>query len=142
MPLDPGAFKAVDTTALRALIREADAVEPTGRQRSDWLLAHLHPDGPHILRKRRTGEMLFQSDGPVDLRQYRSLVRMEDDAVVVDHPRLRESSFAALPANLSRLRRLELAGIPPRRGERDVYLWCRDHRAAEPACQRCAVPRA
>ena len=142
IPRDPGAFKALDTTTLRALVLEAAALEPPGRKRSDWLLAHLHPDGPHILRASRTNEMLFLPQGPADLRQYRGLARMEDDATVVAHVRLRESSFAALPAHLSRVRRLNLAAIPPRRGERDVYLWGHDHRAAEPACQSCAVPPA
>jgi hypothetical protein len=35
---------------------------------------------------------------------------------------MRESSFGALPANLSRIDRYRLAATPPRRRERDVYL--------------------
>jgi hypothetical protein len=142
LPRDPRAFKALDTTTLRALILEADALEPPGRKHPNWLLAHLHPDGPHILRASRTDEILFLPQRPADLRQYRCLVWMEDSTTVVGHVRLRASSFTALPANLSRLRRMELAAIPPRRSDRDVYLWGRDHRAVEPDCQRCTTPPA
>jgi hypothetical protein len=83
--------------------------------------------------------MLFLPPGPDDLRQYRGLLRMRDGAIVVGHLRMRESSFGALPANLSRIDRYRLAATPPRRRERDVYLWGRNHDTTEPSCAECAT---
>jgi hypothetical protein len=137
-PSDLGAFASVDTTTLQELAREAHALEPPGRKSPEWTLAHLHPHGHHIVRPSRRGEPLFLPPGPEDLRQYRGLLEMRDGATVVGHPRLRKSSFAALPANLSPVKRLQLAATPRRRHERDLYLWGRDHRAADPDCPDCA----
>lgn len=143
-PRDPKAFIAVDSNTLADLVRQARAVDhhhPTyGQARTafiEWFVDHLHPDGRHVLRPRRHGETLFQPDGPDDLRQYRALVTMRDGARIVDHPRLRVSEVAALPANLHLLRRLQLAAVSPRRHERDVGLWARHHRATHPDCRDC-----
>lgn len=137
-PRDPGAFVAVDTTKLQELVREANALEPPGRKSPERMLAHLHPHGHHVLRASRKGEPLFLPPGPDDLRQYRGLLQMRDGATVVGHLRLRASSFAALPANLSLVKRYQLAATPRRSHERDVYLWSRDHRTADPNCRECA----
>jgi hypothetical protein len=138
-PRDPDAFIAVHTTPLAGLLREADALEPPGRKSPEWLLAHLHPDALHIVRACSPTDLLFLPSGPGDLRQFRGLLRMRDGAIVVGHLRLRESSFGALPANLSRIDRYRLAATPPRRRERDVYLWGRNHDATEPDCAECAT---
>jgi hypothetical protein len=140
-PRDPDAFVAVDTTALAGLTREADALEPPGRPSQEWLLAHLHPDARHIVRASTPNEPLFLPPGPGDLQQYRGLLRMRDLAIVVGHLRLRESSFSALPAKLSRIDRYRLAAVPLRTRERDVYLWGRDHKATEPDCPECATAK-
>jgi hypothetical protein len=87
IPRDPDAFIAVDTAKLQELVREAYALEPPGRKSPDWTLAHLHPDGRHILRPSRHGEPLFFPPGPDDLRQYRGLLHMADGATVVGHLR-------------------------------------------------------
>ncbi|MFI6758823.1 hypothetical protein ACIBF5_06715 [Micromonospora sp. NPDC050417] len=137
LPRNPTAFKALDTSTLRSLEREALALDkPTGKNH-EWRLSHLHPDANHILRPSRPDENLFRPNGPADLVEYRAIVTMIDGAVIVDHFRLRESSFAALPANLTRTRRYQLASTPRRRRERDTYLWGRDHRASEETCPAC-----
>ncbi|MEU6073910.1 hypothetical protein [Micromonospora sp. NPDC047074] len=145
-PRGPRTFIAVDSNTLADLERQARAVDrqdPThGPVRAaflEWFLDHLHPDGRHILRPSRQGETFFRPDGPDDLRQYRALVTMRDGALIVDHPRLRASDVAALPANLHLLRRLQLAAVPPRRQERDVGLWARHHRATHPECRDWTV---
>lgn len=137
LPRDPGAFVSLDTTTLQTLVHAAEAFERPGATRPDWLLAHLDPHGPHILWPSRTGEPLFQQQGPDDLRQYRGLLRMADGALVVGHLRLRESTIATRPANLSIPRRWLLAATPSRARERDVYLWGRDHHATAPNCPQC-----
>lgn len=137
LPRDPAAFKALDTPTLRSVEREAQALEASTGKSLDWLLSHLHPDAQHILRRSRPGETQFRPNGPGDLVQYRAVVTMINGAVIVAHLRLRESSVAALPASLTRVRRYQLASLPPRRRERDAYLWDRDHRAADEYCPRC-----
>ncbi|MET8835137.1 hypothetical protein ABZV78_14645 [Micromonospora sp. NPDC004540] len=137
IPRNPGGFVAVDTAKLGELVREAHALEPSGRKSPEWTIAHLRPEGQHILRPSRLGEPLFLPDGPGDLRQYRGLIQMRDGATVVDHLRIRESSFASLPAKLSPIDRWLLAAAPYGSRERDVYLWGRDHRSAEPDCSQC-----
>ncbi|MGC3862338.1 hypothetical protein ACPSM1_19370 [Micromonospora chersina] len=142
IPRDPGGFVAVDTATMRELVREAHALEPSGRKSPEWTLAHLQPEGRHILRSSRLGEPLFLPDGPGDLRQYRGLIQMRDGATVVDHLRIRESSFARLSANLSPMERWLLAAAPYGSRERDVSLWGRDHRSAEPGCSQCSASAA
>lgn len=132
-------FVAVDTERLRALVLEAAALEPPGRKPPGHMLAHLDHAGPHLVRPSRPGEVRFLPPGPDDLCQYRYLLRMIDGATVVGHVRLRPSSFAALPTNLPVTERLLLAGSVPRPHERDVYLWARDHHAADPSCVLCAA---
>ncbi|MEV4757308.1 hypothetical protein AB0J86_19635 [Micromonospora sp. NPDC049559] len=144
LPRTPGGFKALDTVTLESLARELVVLEPSSSRYVERQLAHLQPDGRHILRARRKGETVHSSDGPEDFREYHALLTMVDGAVVVGRFQLRESSFAALPADLTRLRRFQLAAVPPRRGERDVYLWGRDHEATDAACSQCerlAKPR-
>lgn len=136
-PLDFDSIVAVHTTTLCDLVRQAAALEPPGRKSPEWTLAHLHPHGQHVVRPKRRGEPEFLPPGPDDLRQYRGFVRMRDGATVVGHLRLRASAVAALPASLGLIRRLQLAATPRRRGERDTYLWSRDHRRAEPNCPEC-----
>ncbi|GGQ56261.1 hypothetical protein [Couchioplanes azureus] len=140
-PRDVGAFTAADSPTFARLIRQAHAVEPQSPTYGpaqtafiDWFLEHLHPEACHILRPSRPDETQFRPDGPGDLRQYRALVTMCDDALIVDHPRLRASQVAALPTNLHLWRRLQLAAVPRRSQERDVGLWARDHRNARPHC--------
>src|SRR6202000_1926195 len=99
--------------------------------------AGQQPVGPHVVRPSHRGEPRFLPDGPDDLRQYRGLLRMADDATVVGHPRLPARSVADLPAGLGLGARLLLAATPTRSGERDTYLWNRDHRAADPDCPQC-----
>jgi hypothetical protein len=149
MPRAPKTFIAVDSRTLATLMRQArtsDRHDPTyGSARIafiEWFLDHLHPDARHILRPRRQGETRFQPDGPNDLRQYRALVTMNDGTVIVDHPRLRATDIAALPAGLPPLRRLQLAAVPPRRQELDAGLWARAHRAAHPGCRDWTTPDA
>lgn len=139
IPRDPNAFAALDTAKLQELVREAHTLEPPGRKSPEWTLAHLHPQGQHILRASRPGEPLFLPAGPDDLRQYRGLLQMRDGATVVGHLRLRESSFATLPPNLSPIKRRQLAAAPSDSHERDVYLWGRDHRATDPDCPQCTA---
>ncbi|MGC5661732.1 hypothetical protein ACN261_15215 [Micromonospora sp. WMMD723] len=139
-------FFAVDSSTLADLVRRARAIDyydPThGPARTDfieWFLAHIHPDGRHILRPSRHDETLFQPNGPNDLRQYRALVTMSDGTLIVHHPRLHATDVAALPTNLHLLRRLQLAAVPPRRQEIDAGFWARQHRATHPTCRDCAV---
>lgn len=139
LPRSLNEFVGLDTATLQTLILEAAALEPPGRKRPDHLLAHLDPTGHHLMRASRPGEVSFLPPGPQDLRQYRGLVAMRDSAVVTAHPRLRASSFAALPPNLNPAQRLRLSASVPQSHERDVYLWTRDHRAAEPQCPLCCV---
>jgi len=141
-PRDVGVFTAVDSPTFVGLVRQAQAVEqhhPTyGPVRAafiDWFLEHLHPEARHILRPSRPDETHFRPDGPGDLHQYRALVTMCDDALIVDHPRLRTSQVAVLPTNLHLWHRLQLAAVPRRSQERDVGLWARDHRNAYPQCR-------
>jgi hypothetical protein len=144
-PRHPRAFVAADTTALSELIRRARAAQTPdprfGPAREAFIrstLRHLHPDGRHILRRSRPDENLFVPDGPDDLRQYRAVLTMYDGGVVVDHPRLRTSDVDQVPARLSPIHRLQLAAVPYRRNERDVGLWMRAHREADPNCALCA----
>lgn len=139
LPRSLNEFVALDTATLRTLILEAAALEPPGRKRPHHLLAHLDPTGHHLMRAGLPGEVSFLPPGPQDLRQYRGLVAMRDGTVVAAHPRLRASSFAALPPNLNSAQRLRLSASVPQSHERDVYLWTRDHRAAEPQCPLCSV---
>lgn len=141
-PREPNVFIAVDSATLADLVHHAQTVDhhdpAYGRVRTafiEWFLDHLHPDGQHILRPSRQGEILFRPDGPDDLRQYRALVTMRDGELIVDHPRLLASDVAALPANLHLLRRLQLAAVPPRGHERDAGLWARHHRDTHPECR-------
>ncbi|MBB5829049.1 hypothetical protein [Micromonospora carbonacea] len=145
LPRDP-TFLAVDSRTLADLVRRARAVDhhdPThGPVRTDfieWFLDHLHPNGKHILRPSRHNETLFQPDGPNDLRQYRALVTMSDETLIVHHPRLRATDVAALPTNLHLLRRLQLGAVPPRRQETDAGLWARQHLATQPNCRDCTA---
>jgi hypothetical protein len=122
---------------LRVLVLEAAALEPPGRKSPAYVLAHLDPAGCHVVRPSRPGEPLFLPPGPGDLRQYRSRLLMIDGSVVVGHLRLRASSFAALPPGLRLAERIRLAARVSRPDERDVYVWARDHRVADPQCQLC-----
>lgn len=140
LPRHPNEFVKLDTATLRTLVLVADAVGPPGRARSDWLLAHLHPDGPHIVRPSCPSEPLFLPEGPGDLRQYRALLRMLDGATVIGHLRLPASTVADLPAGLSIGQRWLLAATPSRSRDRDAYLWDRDHRATDPDCPHCTPP--
>ncbi len=137
-PRKPGAYATLDTETLRKLALEAAALEPPGRKSPGWLLAHLEPQARHVVRASQPREPLLLPHGPADLRQYRSLLRMQDGATVVGHLRLRESAFSALPRNLSFVQRLKLAAAPPTYNARDAYLWSRDHRASAPDCPQCA----
>jgi len=128
---------ACDTASLRVLVLEAAALEPPGRKSPASVLAHLDPVGRHVVRASRPGEPLFLPPGPGDLRQYRGQLQMIDGRVAVSHLRLRASGFAALPSNLRLAEQIRLAARVPRRGEHDVYLWARDHRAADPQCRLC-----
>ena len=133
-PRSPREYVALDTTTLRQLVLEASALEPPGRKPRDHMLAHLDPGGRHLVRASRPGEPLFLPPGPEDLGQFRGLLQMSDGSVVVGHLRLRSSSFAELPPNISIAERLLLAATVPQRHERDVGLWFRDHKAADPQC--------
>jgi hypothetical protein len=146
-PRYPGAFVAADSATLSDLIRGARAAQtpdpqfgPAREAFIESMLRHLHPDSRHILRRSRPDETQFVPDGPGDLRQYRAVLTMCDNAVIVDHPRLRTSDVDILPANLSLIRRLQLAAVPRRTGERDAGLWMRAHREANPDCPLCVRP--
>lgn len=130
-------YVAMDTATLRTLALEAAALEPPGRKRPEHTLAHLDPTGRHLLRASRPGEVLFLPAGPHDLRQYRGLLQMMDGATIVGHLRLRASSFASLPSNMTVAERLRLAATVPQSHERDTHLWTRDHRASVPHCPLC-----
>jgi hypothetical protein len=132
-------FAAVGTERLRRLVLEGAALEPPGRKTPDNMLAHLDHVGPHLIRLSRPGEVQFLPPGPGDLQQYRCLLRMMDGATIVGHVRLRASSFAALRPNIPLLEGVLLAASVPQSNERDVYLWTRDHRAADPQCSLCAA---
>jgi hypothetical protein len=136
-PRSPREYVALDTATLRELVMEASALEPPGRPSRGLVLAHLDPAGRHLVRASRPGEPLFLPAGPADLRQYRGLLQMGDGSVVVGHMRLRSSSFAALPPNMSTAERLLLAATVSQPHERDFYLWMRAHNAADPHCRLC-----
>ena len=130
-------YVALDTATLRSLTLEAAALEPSGRKRPEHTLAHLDPAGRHLVRASRPGEVLFLPAGPHDLHQYRGLLQMMDGATIVGHLRLRASSFASLPSNMTVAERLRLAATVPQPHERDTHLWTRDHRATDPQCPLC-----
>jgi hypothetical protein len=146
LPRAPSAFTAVDTETYVALVRHArEGIQPDPKYGAvreayiGWMLEHLDPDGSHILRPSRPGETMFGPEGRGDVTQYRALLMMCDGALIVDHPHLRTSDIRVLPTNLSLASRLALAAVPPRRRERDAYLWSRDHRADNPDCRDWTV---
>src|SRR5262249_11960048 len=109
----------------------------TGGKRPDWVIAHLDPQGTHIVLPKRPDDVFF---GPkVDgVWEYRCLLRMLDGAIVVGSLRAERGSIDALPAGLTRGEQVRLAALP-RGHDRDVYLWGRDHKADEPDCIPCAT---
>lgn len=133
-------YAELDTEALRALLVDAREHGSRPKLAPGSELTHVAPDGRHLLRAVRRGEMLF---GPAreGLAEYRCLLRMDDGAVVVARFRLRPAAFAAVPRGLSLIRRLWLTASVPQRHERDTYLWNRDHQADSPDCPICASRR-
>src|SRR5436190_10097059 len=55
VPHNVGQVKAVDTATYAALMTEAHDRGLSGGKRGDWLIAHLDPQGTHILMPRRPG---------------------------------------------------------------------------------------
>ena len=137
LPRDVASVKAVDTQTFARLETQAYERGLTGGKRTDWLITHLDPYGTHILLPKRPGDVFF---GPkVDgVWEYRCLLRMLDGAVVVGSLRVERASVDAIPAGLTRREQVRLAALP-RRHDRDVGLWGRDHKAAEPDCVSCAT---
>jgi hypothetical protein len=128
----------VGTDALRLLMRDAMAHGVQPEVRHSPALAHLAPQGRHLLRAIRPDERLV---GPAreGATEYRCLLQMDDGAVVSGRLRLRVAAFDTLPRALSLPRRLWLSASKPHyRQERDLRIWHVDHRRAAPDCQLCA----
>jgi hypothetical protein len=137
LPRDVASVKAVDTQTFARLAAQAYERGLTGGKRTDWLITHLDPRGTHILLPKRPGDAFF---GPkVDgVWEHRCLLRMLDGAIVVGSLRVERASVDAIPAGLTRREQVRFAALP-RRHDRDVGLWGRDHKAAEPDCVSCAT---
>lgn len=136
MPHDVASVKAVDTQTFARLATEAYERGLTGGKRADWLIAHLDPQGTHLVLPKRTDDVFFGAkvDG---VWEYRCLLRMFDGAIVVGGLRTERASVDAVPAGLTRREQVRVAALP-RGHDRGVYLWGRDHNATEPDCARCA----
>jgi hypothetical protein len=134
-------YTSVDTTAFRSLVNEACEAGSPPEARQAYLrllLAHVAPEGRHLLRAIRPGERpTLASNG---LTEFRCLVRMNDQAVIAFRPRLRSEALTAIPRRLSPVRQLWLTASTPRRHERDDYLWIRAHQRALPDCPLCESP--
>lgn len=137
IPREVTSVKAVNTQTFARLEGEAYERGLAGSKRPDWLIAHLALDATHILLPKRPDEVFF---GPkVDgVWEYRCLLRMCDGAIVVASLRAERRSIDAVPAGLTRREQFRIAALPRGR-DRDVYLWSRDHRAAESDCDACAA---
>jgi hypothetical protein len=136
MPRDVASVKAVDTQAFARLQTEGYERGLTGGKRIDWLVAHLDPQGTHIVLPKRPDDVFFGAK-VAGVWEYRCLLRMLDGAIVVGSLRAECASVHAVPAGLTRREQARLAALPRGR-DRDVYLWSRDHKAAEPDCLLCA----
>lgn len=141
LPLSLREYTSVDTPTLRSLVSEALEVGSLPEVRQKYLrllLAHLAPEGRHLLRAVRTGERpTLASSG---LTEFRCLAQMNDRAVIAFRPRLRSEALAVIPHRLSPVRQLWLAASTPRRHERDDYLWVRAHQRTMPDCSLCESP--
>lgn len=131
-------YASVDTATRRSLVNEALGTGSSleARQvRLVTLLAHLAPDGQHLLRAVRPRErQALDRDG---ITECRCLARMNDHAVIVFRPRLQGEALASITRGPSPVRQFWLAASTPYRHERDDYLWTRDHRAAMQDCPLC-----
>jgi hypothetical protein len=98
----------------------ADAYQHTARPKSEpgVALRHVAPDGRHLLRAIRPGELLFRPERDDGLAEYRCLMQMEDGAIVNSRLHLRPAAVAAQPSGIPLARRLWLAASVPQRHER------------------------
>jgi len=136
-------YTSADTATLRALVSDALEASPPPQARQAYLrslLAHAAPEGRHLLRAIRPGERPALASG--GLTEFRCLMRMNDQAVIVFRPRLRSEALTVIPRRLWPARQLWLTASTPRRHERDDYLWTRHHRTAQPDCPLCQSPPA
>lgn len=128
-------YAELDTEALRALL--TDAWEHGARKVGTGpMLTHAAPDGRHLLRAVRRGELRFDTEHE-GLDEYRCLVQMNDGVVAVDRYWLRPAVLAEVTRGLSLARRLWLSASVPQRHERDMYLWHRAHKENSPDCLIC-----
>lgn len=134
-------YASVDTSTLRSLVTEALEAGPPPEARRKYLrllLAHVAPEGRHLLRAIRPSERpTLAANG---LTEFRCLAQMNDQAVIAFRPRLRSEALAVIPHRLSPVRQLWLAASTPRRHERDDYLWVRAHQRIMPDCPLCESP--
>jgi hypothetical protein len=137
IPRDISSVKAIDTATAASLKTEAYEHGLSGGKCADWLIAHLDPLGTHVLVPKRSDDVFFgpKQDG---VWEYRALLCMLDGAVVVGNLRATRDSTSAVPAGLSQRQQMRLAALPTGH-DRDVYLWSRDHKSAEPDRPLCAT---
>jgi hypothetical protein len=109
-------YTSVDTTRLRSLVNEAlEGGSPLEARQSylRLLLAHVSPEGRHLIRAIRPGERPASASS--GLTEFRCLVRMNDRAIIAFRPQLRSEALTAIPRRLSPVRQLWLAASTPRK---------------------------